>query len=192
MTIMAILLLFIFFVLFFLYFWQLNPELITIFYLPDHSLSYPVAVVVVGCVIVGVACGIAVHLYSSATHWMKHWKRDRAEKKSREIGAIYRDAGIEPAREFVLRIFSDRLQKLDPTVSLKDPKTRLQEMLQKHGRPLPDYNVLDVDGPPHRQTFRVECVLRDPEQIFHGTGSSRRKAEQDAADLALDDLAAAG
>jgi ribonuclease III len=106
------------------------------------------------------------------------------------IGAIYRDAGIASAKEFILRIFSERLRGLNLSVSLKDPKTRLQELLQKHGRDLPVYNILDVSGPPHHQTFKIECHLQNPEEIFNGKGSSRRKAEQDAASLALRELTA--
>ena len=106
------------------------------------------------------------------------------------IGAIYRDAGIAAARKFILRVFSKRLQNLNLSVSLKDPKTRLQEFLQMHGRELPVYNILDVSGPPHHQTFKIECLLRDPDSVFSGKGSSRRKAEQDAASLALRELTA--
>jgi ribonuclease-3 len=104
------------------------------------------------------------------------------------IGAIYRDAGFEVARQFVLRIFADRFEALDPSVSFKDPKTRLQELLQKQGNPLPDYHVLDVSGPPHKLSFKVECVLSEPECAFTGQGSSRRKAEQAAASVALAEL----
>jgi ribonuclease-3 len=106
------------------------------------------------------------------------------------IGAIYRDSGIEQARSFVLRVFAERLKSLDLTVSLKDPKTRLQELLQKQGRELPVYNILEVDGPAHNQVFRIECLLADPEKNYQGRGSSRRKAEQDAATKALNELTA--
>lgn len=91
MTFMAAILLFIFFVLFFLYFWGLNPHMITIFYLPEQSLTHPVAMVVVACVIVGLVLGFAAHIYSTIVHWMKHWSRDRSEKKQREISTIYRE-----------------------------------------------------------------------------------------------------
>jgi len=104
------------------------------------------------------------------------------------IGAIYRDAGMEQARAFVLRIFADRLKRLDLSVSLKDPKTRLQELLQKEGRDLPEYDIIDVSGPPHKQVFKVECDLAGADRIYCGTGQSRRKAEQDAASRALADL----
>jgi lipopolysaccharide biosynthesis regulator YciM len=91
MTFMAVILLFILFVLFFLYFWGLNPHMITIFYLPEQSLTHPAAIVVIACIILGLALGFGAHLYSTMTHWVRHWNRDRSEKKQREIGAIYRE-----------------------------------------------------------------------------------------------------
>lgn len=91
MTFMAVILLFIFFVLFFLYFWGLNPHMITIFYLPEQSLTYPAAMIVISCIIVGLILGFGAHIYSTASHWMKHWNRERTEKKQREISAIYRE-----------------------------------------------------------------------------------------------------
>ncbi|MBW2504325.1 MAG: tetratricopeptide repeat protein [Deltaproteobacteria bacterium] len=91
MTLMAVILLFIFFVLFFLYFWGLNPHLITVFYLPEQSLTYPAALIIVGCLIVGLAFGVGFHIYGTVGHWFKHWRRDRFEKKQREIGNVYRE-----------------------------------------------------------------------------------------------------
>ncbi len=91
MTFMAVILLFIFFVLFFLYFWGLNPHMITVFYLPEQSLTYPAAMIVVFCVIAGLTLGFGAHVYSTVSQWMKRWGRDRSEKKQREISAIYRE-----------------------------------------------------------------------------------------------------
>ncbi|MGW8312327.1 MAG: tetratricopeptide repeat protein [Desulfuromonadales bacterium] len=91
MTFMAVILLFIFFVLFFLYFWGLNPHMVTVFYLPDQNLTYPVAMVVIGCIIIGLILGFGAHIYSTLSHWLKHWSQDRSEKKQREISTIYRE-----------------------------------------------------------------------------------------------------
>ena len=77
MTFMAVLLLFIFFVLFFLYFWGLNPHMVTVFYLPEQSLTYPAAMIVIGCIIIGLILGFGAHIYSTIAHLMKHWSRDR-------------------------------------------------------------------------------------------------------------------
>ena len=91
MTFMAVILLFIFFVLFFLYFWGINPHMITVFYLPEQSLTYPAAIIVISCIIVGLILGFGAHISSTMAHWIKHWNRDRSEKKQREISAVYRE-----------------------------------------------------------------------------------------------------
>ncbi|MFW2441055.1 MAG: ribonuclease III, partial [Arenicellales bacterium] len=101
------------------------------------------------------------------------------------IGVIYLDGGIQPCREFVTRIFAGRLALSEPDNILKDPKTRLQELLQQRSQELPEYTVLDVSGPPHKQSFRVQCLITDTRQMFLGQGASRRKAEQNSAEKAL-------
>lgn len=91
MTLMSFLLLVILFLAFFIYFSGLNPHDITIFFFPDQSLTYSTAIVVVGCVLLGLALGYLIHLYSTVSHLLKHWKRDRNEKKLREVSSIYRE-----------------------------------------------------------------------------------------------------
>ncbi|HKK00722.1 MAG TPA: tetratricopeptide repeat protein [Desulfuromonadales bacterium] len=91
MTLMAFLLLIILFLAFFIYFSGLNPQTITINYLPDHSFSHSAAIIVVGAILLGLFLGYAAHLYSTLSYLAKNWKRDRGEKKAREIAAIYRD-----------------------------------------------------------------------------------------------------
>jgi ribonuclease-3 len=97
------------------------------------------------------------------------------------IGAIYKDGGWPAARDVILDQYRSRLEKLDPEQELKDPKTRLQEYLQKRARPVPDYRVLKVEGEPHRQHFVVECQIDGLDGAMLGEGSSRRAAEQEAA-----------
>ncbi len=101
------------------------------------------------------------------------------------IGASYRAAGYEAAREFVLRLYAQRLDSLPSAESLKDPKTRLQEFLQGRGRVLPEYRLLQVSGPDHRRRFSVEAWLPSESWGQQGSGSSRRAAEQAAAEAAL-------
>ena len=67
----------------------------------------------------------------------------------------------------------------------KDAKTRLQEWLQARGKPLPQYAVLEEGGEDHARTFRASCTLADPARVSEGSGSSRRAAEQQAAEAAL-------
>jgi ribonuclease-3 len=102
------------------------------------------------------------------------------------LGAIYLDAGFDAAAQVVRHLFAQRLRELPDAETLKDAKTRLQEALQRDGRPLPEYAIVEVTGEQHRQHMRATCVLADSEQVFEGSGSSRRKAEQDAARACLE------
>lgn len=104
------------------------------------------------------------------------------------ISAIYLDASLEQCRQVVLGWFATRLDSLDLETQTKDAKTRLQEHLQAIKVDLPDYEVLEVAGKDHQQTFAVLChVALLPEPVT-GYGSSRREAEQEAANAVLDAL----
>lgn len=102
------------------------------------------------------------------------------------LGAVYLDAGFERARAVVLTLFAARLEQTDAERAGKDPKTRLQEWLQSYKRPLPEYLVLSIDGDQHDQTFIVSCQLQDADVTTRGTGTSRRRAEQAAAESMLE------
>ncbi len=104
------------------------------------------------------------------------------------IGAIYLDAGLSPCRGVLETLYRDRLARAAREVGLKDPKTRLQEVLQGRGRGLPQYTVVNLEGAPHDQSFTVECTADGIPRPVTGFGSSRRKAEQDAAHKALEEL----
>lgn len=97
------------------------------------------------------------------------------------LGAVLVDAGFEAAREVCLRLWAQRLDNLPDPQVLKDAKTQLQEVLQRDGRPRPQYDVLETEGPQHRQLFRVRCLLTDSGQTTEASGGSRRVAEQRAA-----------
>ncbi|SDM57666.1 RNAse III [Franzmannia pantelleriensis] len=101
------------------------------------------------------------------------------------IGAIYLDAGMDVAKARVLSWYAQRLEAIDLQDTQKDPKTRLQEFLQSRQSPLPRYEVLSVEGEAHSQTFTIECQVEMLEAATVGVGSSRRHAEQQAADKAL-------
>ena len=104
------------------------------------------------------------------------------------IGAVYLDGGLDSAGAVVEMLWRDEWESIDPELLLKDPKTELQELLQKLGRPLPMYLVTETRGAPHEREFVIECVLGDPSDSFLGRGTSHQKAEQDAAELALHSL----
>lgn len=101
------------------------------------------------------------------------------------IGAIYLDSGFDRCREQVLAWFDQRLEKLSLQDTQKDPKTRLQEFLQSRQHPLPQYEVVSVEGEAHAQLFRVECAVPALQTKTLGNGGSRRLAEQQAAREAL-------
>ena len=99
------------------------------------------------------------------------------------IAAIYLDAGIAACQERIEALFRDLFPRA--VDGAKDPKTRLQEELQSRGLPLPVYKVSEVGGVAHKRKFTVTCtipILSDP---TYGTGTSRRKAEQAAAEQAI-------
>ena len=100
------------------------------------------------------------------------------------LGAVFLDAGFEAVSNVIVSMFQPVTSKLDPAAVAKDPKTRLQEFLQGRRMSLPSYTVVDVSGQAHDQHFRVECTLEEMAIRTLGEGSSRRAAEQDAAEQA--------
>lgn len=102
------------------------------------------------------------------------------------VAAIYLDAGYERCREVVLPWFQAAMDALPPPNKVgKDAKTRLQEWLQGRQKPLPLYALLGESGEDHAKVFHVSCTLVQPELVTQGDGSSRRAAEQMAAEAAL-------
>lgn len=104
------------------------------------------------------------------------------------IGCIYLEQGITEAERFVLHIYRDLLNQLPTEDDLKDPKSRLQEYLQSRGYELPSYQLTQVEGEAHRQTFTAECKVSALDICTIGISSSRRKAEQDAAAKAFEQV----
>lgn len=101
------------------------------------------------------------------------------------IGAIYLDAGFEACRAVVLPWFEPVLDALPVGKVGKDAKTRLQEWLQGRQYPLPAYTLIEAIGEDHDKLFRVRCDLARPECSCEGEGTSRRAAEQAAAERVL-------
>lgn len=97
------------------------------------------------------------------------------------FGAIYLDGGFEATQSVILRLYGPLLKDLQPSKTMKDAKTRLQEWLQGRKKPLPKYQLLETTGAAHEQHFRVACVAEALEIQAEGVGTSRRLAEQDAA-----------
>lgn len=104
------------------------------------------------------------------------------------FGAIYLDGGFDAASRVIERLFFPRLDRLPTAAELKDPKTRLQESLQAQGLPLPTYSVDSITGEAHNQQFEVGCAVATLGLRTVATGPSRRRAEQAAAQLLLNEL----
>jgi ribonuclease-3 len=108
------------------------------------------------------------------------------------LAAVYLDGGMDAAKRVMLRLFQPKLEEVDPEQALKDPKTRLQEYLQAHKHPLPEYGILETSGSQHQQRFKVFCRVPDLDLEQKGTGTSRRRAEQQAARNMLTELQRSG
>ncbi len=105
------------------------------------------------------------------------------------FGAVYLDSGFDAAAGVITMVLGSRLSKLPVEADLRDPKTRLQEWLQAKGFPPPEYVVDKTTGAPHVRTFVVLCRIDSLNFDVEGIGTSRRRAEQSAAEQALDQLA---
>ena len=103
------------------------------------------------------------------------------------IGAVYLDGGFEQASKSVLFLYRNLLNKIADKIdqSLKDAKTQLQEILQSRQIQLPEYRVVQTVGKDHNQVFTVGCKIDVLDIEATGKGSSRKKAEQEAAGLVL-------
>jgi len=104
------------------------------------------------------------------------------------FGAIYIDAGFDAAQKTIAALFASRLGRIDPEDTGKDPKTALQEWLQARRHPVPQYALQATRGDAHAQEFEVTCSVPALNLETCGNGSSRRAAEQQAAQQALERL----
>lgn len=101
------------------------------------------------------------------------------------FGAIFLDGGFDAVRATIDRLYAPLYDSLQPGETIKDAKTRLQEWLQARKKPLPRYRMLQATGAAHAQQFEVACELESPTLRVTGQGTSRRLAEQVAAENAL-------
>ncbi|WP_150048370.1 MULTISPECIES: ribonuclease III [Methylomonas] len=101
------------------------------------------------------------------------------------IGALLLDQGIDVCRHWVLELFAEKFSNIKLDSWNKDPKTRLQELMQARRKELPIYELVSMTGADHAQTFEVKCRVAICEQTTSGTGISRKRAEQAAAESML-------
>ena len=118
------------------------------------------------------------------------WRRPSILSDALEaiIGAVYTDGGFAAAETLVLKLFDEKLTNIDPKIIDKDPKSQLQEYLQSRKIELPDYQITEIVGEAHAQTFTVACVIAKLNIRTTGDGISRRAAEQQAAQFALEHI----
>jgi ribonuclease III len=105
------------------------------------------------------------------------------------FGAVLVDAGYEAAKSVILRVYSPLIDKLDLEPVEKDAKSRLQEFLQASKHHVPKYRVVSSRQRNASQTFEVECAVPELGFTTTGTGTSRQRAEQEAARAMLEKLA---
>ena len=95
------------------------------------------------------------------------------------VGAIYTDGGIKSSEKFILNSWNSFIDK--SVITLIDPKTKLQEFCLKKFKILPKYTFFKKSGPQHKPSFKTEVQIPDSKKII-GTGSSKKKAQQNAAE----------
>ena len=101
------------------------------------------------------------------------------------LGAIYLDQGMQTAEKFILNIWGEFLEKSNETKI--DAKTQLQEYSLKKFKLLPTYTIQRQSGPHHSPIFKVEVYIKNSKK-FYASGSSKKNAQQNAAQKLLTDL----
>jgi ribonuclease-3 len=104
------------------------------------------------------------------------------------VGAIFLDADFESAKNVVLRLLDKKLALVSAGGMEKDPKTRLQELMQAQKSSLPQYRIVEQEGPPHDRIFTIACYLADSSIETVASARSRRAAEQSAAKAMLEKI----
>ncbi|ALE53024.1 ribonuclease III [Candidatus Thioglobus autotrophicus] len=104
------------------------------------------------------------------------------------FGAILLDSDLETINTVILVLFKELLDGIDPNDSLKDPKTQLQEYLQKRSNALPKYELIKTVGKDHNAVFTVNCFLKDQNMQTSQDAKSLKRAEQACAQVLLKKL----
>jgi ribonuclease-3 len=101
------------------------------------------------------------------------------------LAAVYLDGGLDAATRLILHLYKERLYEKLPEQNIKDSKTKLQELMQARANPLPEYEVIEISGSQHQQWFKVCCRISNYSNTTEGSGSTKRSAEQQAAQKML-------
>lgn len=103
------------------------------------------------------------------------------------IAAVYLDGGLQAGFEVIERQFSEMISHVRDRLAEEDFKSRLQELVQVQFKRIPDYKIVAESGPDHDKTFEVRLSIGNS-LTTHGTGKSKKAAEQAAAEVALEKL----
>jgi ribonuclease III len=103
------------------------------------------------------------------------------------IGALYLDGGYDVAKKFIIHYIMQDAQSIFDNQSFKDPKTKLQELLQEKYKITPLYEIVETYGKDHEKEFLV-AVFKEETKLGEGKGASKQKAETEAAKIALEVL----
>ena len=175
MTFMAFLLMIILFLLFFLFFSGINPQDVTVFYYGDHSVTYPVAFVLISCVLLGLILGYGAHIYSTLAHMIKHWRNERTDKRNREIVSIYGN-GVGCLLSGDIKKAHTLLQKaLDKDPSRCETYIALASVYQQEGSPEESINLLlkakGIDSRSLEVLFKLATTYEDIGQEEKAVGT---------------------
>lgn len=102
-------------------------------------------------------------------------------------GAVFLDQGIAAAGKFLQSQLAPVIASITSAESLKDSKSRLQELVQAQGKTAPVYKIISSTGPDHQKTFVMGAYLED-KLLAEGTSKSKQEAEEEAARAALEIL----
>lgn len=193
-----LLLLIILILAFFIYFDKLNPVELTLYYLPGKSLTFSASIVLIACLALGLLIGYGAHLYNSITHWLKHWREDREEKKAREVGSIYRDGvtrllsgDLKKARTLLQKALDRDPKRIDTYIALAnvhlqegDPQAALSLLLKARELEPKSLEVLFKLASTYEETGSLDDA-RSSYQAILDIEAGNRKALRALRDLAL-------
>lgn len=137
---------------------------------------------------VATAIDLGIHVRmsrSEAATGGRHRSSILADTTEALIGAVYLDGGLGSARGVIQRVVLAGSEKILARRSLRNYKSRLQELIQARYKSPPRYKVLNVDGPDHDRLFKV-AVTYGGELLGSGEGRNKKMAEQAAAREALE------
>tara|TARA_B100000676_G_scaffold308236_1_gene368566 strand:+ start:64 stop:756 length:693 start_codon:yes stop_codon:yes gene_type:complete len=102
------------------------------------------------------------------------------------LGAIFLDRGFNIVKTVIHNIFASRVDSINKD-ELKDPKTRIQEYFLTNESVIPIYKLVKKEGNEHNPLFTMSLIIKN-KIISYGEGSSKKQAEQAAANAALKSL----